>query len=40
LASLRGSVPGIAGMSDDLDEEIEVALGDAMAERYPWTVGG
>lgn len=39
FASVRGSVPGVAGMSDDLDEEIEDAMGEAMAERYPWTVG-
>ncbi len=40
FASLRGSVPGIAGTSDDFDEDIEDSIGESMAERYPWTVGG
>jgi AbrB family looped-hinge helix DNA binding protein len=40
IATLRGSVPAVPGMSEDFDQEIEEAIGDALAERYRWTVRG
>jgi bifunctional DNA-binding transcriptional regulator/antitoxin component of YhaV-PrlF toxin-antitoxin module len=34
LEDVRGSVPGIAGVSEDLDVEIEQAIEDAILEKY------
>ena len=34
----KGVIPTPRPMSEDFDEEIEEAIADAMAERYPWTL--
>ena len=34
VAEVLGSIPGNPGMSVDLDDEIEEAMADALAEKY------
>lgn len=37
MESVFGSVAGRPGLSVDLDDEIDAAIGDALAEKHGWS---